>query len=91
MPVIIVNGTATIMGEEILPVTASVRVAEAVNSESSNVAGQASKLTQDIAKDKQSDNLNSVNNGTTKPGDNTNERWSNWSREPSPLTVRSYQ
>lgn len=85
--VVTVNGTATIMGEETLPVTASVRVAEAVNSESSNVAGQASKLTQDIAKDKQSDNLNSVNNGTTKPGDNTNERWSNWSNRTTSATA----
>lgn len=82
-----VNGTATVMGDETLPVTASVRVAEAVNSESSNIAGQASKLTQDIAKDNQSDTLSSINNGTTKPGDNTNERWSNWSNRTNSATA----
>lgn len=76
--IIVVNGTAKIFGEETLPVTASVRVAEAVNTESTNVAPSASSLTQDIDADKQSDNLDSIRNGTTKPGDNTSERWSNW-------------
>lgn len=85
--VVIVNGTATVMGEETLPVTASVRVAEAVNSESTNVAGKASKLTQDIADDKQSDTLSSINNGTTKPGDNTQERWSNWNNRTTSETA----
>lgn len=85
--IVTVNGTATVMGDETLPVTASVRVAEAVNSESTNVAGQASKLTQDIAKDNQSDTLSSINNGTTKPGDNTNERWSNWGNRTTSATA----
>lgn len=76
--IVTVNGTATIIGSETLPVTASVRVAEAVNTESVNVALSASSLTQDIAADKQSDNLESIRNGTTKPGDNTSERWTNW-------------
>lgn len=73
-----VTGTAKVFGEETMPVTASVRVAEVVNTESTNVAPAASSLTQDIEAGKQSDNLNSIKNGTLKPGDNTNERWSNW-------------
>lgn len=77
--VVKVSGTAAIIGDETLPVTASVRVAEAVNTESVNVASNVSSLEQDIAADKQSDVLDSIINGTTKPGDNTNERWTNWS------------
>lgn len=76
--VVVVEGTASIIGEETLPVTASVRVAEAVNTESTNVAPAASSLTQDIATNKQSDNLESIRNGTLKPRDNTSERWTNW-------------
>ncbi|MGN1167060.1 MAG: glycoside hydrolase family 2 TIM barrel-domain containing protein, partial [Lachnospiraceae bacterium] len=76
--VVVVDGTAKIFGDETLPVTASVRVTEAVNTESTNVASAASSLTQDIEGSNQSDNLSSINNGTTKPGDNTSERWSNW-------------
>ncbi|MGN0299239.1 MAG: sugar-binding domain-containing protein [Lachnospiraceae bacterium] len=76
--VVVVNGTAAVIGSETLPVTASIRVAEAINTESKNIAPEASSLTQDIEKDNQSDNLNSINNGTTKPSDNTSERWSNW-------------
>lgn len=74
---VVVNGSASVM-DDTLPVTASVRVGEAVNTESTNVASTASGVTQDIAADKQSDNLASINNGTTKPGDDTEERWSNW-------------
>ena len=73
-----VKGTAVILGDVALPVTASVRVAEAVNTESVNVAPSAAELTQDIAADKQSDVLESIRNGVTKPGDNTSERWTNW-------------
>ncbi|MGN0406286.1 MAG: glycoside hydrolase family 2 TIM barrel-domain containing protein, partial [Bariatricus sp.] len=36
--IVVVNGTAKIFGDETLPVTASVRVTEAVNTESTNVA-----------------------------------------------------
>lgn len=75
--IVTVSGTATIFGDETLPVTASVRVAEAVNTESANVAPQAT-LTQDISASYQSDVLSSIINGTTKPGDNTSERWTNW-------------
>jgi len=76
--VITINGTATIIGDKTLPVTVSVRVAEQVNTESSNVGPQALTVSQDIPQGYWSDNLASVNNGVTKPGDNTNERWTNW-------------
>ena len=76
--VVAVHGTAAIFGDETLPVTATVRVAEAVNTESTNVAPAASKLTQDIPEEHQSDDLESIRNDTLKPGDDTNERWSNW-------------
>lgn len=76
--VLTVCGTATVMGQQTLPVTCTIRVAQAVQTESTNIAGQCLSLTQDIAAGYQSDNLNSINNGTTKPGDNTSERWTNW-------------
>lgn len=76
--IVLIKGTATVINDETLPVTASVRVGEAVNTESKNVATNVSSLTQDIAQENQSDNLSSINNGTSKPGDNTNERWTNW-------------
>ncbi len=77
--IVTVHGTASIFGEETLEVTASVRVAEAVNTESVNVANRdIVSVEQDVPEGKQSDNLASVNNGVTKPGDNTSERWTNW-------------
>lgn len=85
--IVVVNGTAAVFGTSTLPVTASVRVTETVNTESSNVAPQASGLAQDISADKQSDNLESIKNGTTKPGDNTAERWSNWSNRTTSDTA----
>lgn len=85
--IVTVNGVAKIMGDTTLPVTASVRVAEAVNTESTNVAPSVSSLTQDIEEGKQSDNINSLNNGTTKPGDNTSERWTNWNNRTTSATV----
>ncbi|MGN1191872.1 MAG: glycoside hydrolase family 2 TIM barrel-domain containing protein [Dorea sp.] len=85
--IVVVDGIAKIFGDETLPVTASVRVAEAVNTESTNVAPAASSLTQDIASANQSDNLASINNGTTKPGDNTSERWSNWNNRTTSATA----
>ena len=76
--IITVTGTATIFGVETMDVTCAVRVAEALNTESKNVARTADSLTQDIASGYQSDNLESIRNGTLKPGDNTRERWTNW-------------
>lgn len=75
---VVVNGTATVLGNETLPVTCTIRVAQAVQTESTNIAQQADSVSQDIESAYWSDNLNSVNNGTKKPGDNTNERWTNW-------------
>ena len=71
-----VTGTAAIFGDETMDVTCTIRVAEAVNTESVNVAPRADKLTQDVTVI--SDNLESIRNGVLKPGDNTNERWTNW-------------
>ena len=71
-----VNGTAVIFGNEIMDVTCTVRVAEAVNTESKNVAPAADTLTQDVSVI--SDNLASILNGVLKPGDNTDERWTNY-------------
>lgn len=85
--VVLVEGTAQIMGTVTLPVTASVRVAEAVNTESVNVAPDAAEVTQDIPETNQSDSLESVNNGITKPGDNTAERWSNWNNRTNSDTA----
>ena len=76
--VVTVNGTAVVFDDETLPVTCTVRVAEAVPTESVNVAPMADSLTQDIPAGYESDVLSSVNNGTLKPGDNTSERWTNW-------------
>ena len=75
--IVTVIGTATVLGDYTLPVTATVRVAEAVNTASTNVAGAAT-VTQDIPAQYQSDNLESVNNGVKEFEDNTQERWTNW-------------
>lgn len=75
--IITVNGRATVLGNYTLPVTATVRVAEAVNTESTNVAGAAS-VSQDIPAQYQSDNLAAVNNGYKVFEDNTSQRWTNW-------------
>ena len=71
-----VTGTAAIFGDERMDVTCTIRVAEAVNTESVNVAPRADKLTQDVTVT--SDRLASIRNGVKKPGDNTNERWTNY-------------
>ena len=76
--IVTVTGTAVVFGEDTREVTCTVRVAEAVNTESVNVAPMAETLTQDIPAGYESDVLTSITNGTLKPGDNTNERWTNW-------------
>lgn len=76
--IVTVNGAATVMGSETLPVTCAIRVAQEVQTESTNIAPQYLTLEQDIASSYQSDVLTSITNGTTKPGDNTSERWTNW-------------
>ena len=85
--IITVNGTAKIFGEETLDVTCTVRVAEALNTESKNVAPNADTLTQDIASGNQSDVLESIRNGVLKPGDNTRERWTNWNNRTNSATA----
>lgn len=76
--IVTVTGTAVIFGEETMDVTCAVRVAEAVNTESTNVAPMADSLTQDIAAGKQSDNLESIIDGETASVENTNKRWTNY-------------
>ena len=76
--IVTVNGTVAVMGDETLPVTCTIRVAQAVQAESTNVAPMADSVSQDIPQASWSDNLASVNNGVLKPGDNTQERWTNW-------------
>ena len=75
--IVTVSGTAVIFGDETLDVTCAVRVAEAINTDSVNVAG-AAKLSQDVPAGMQSDNLNSINDGNRNPGEDTNGRWTNW-------------
>ena len=75
---LVVNGLATVMGDETLPVTCTIRVAEPKQGDSINIAPAALSVTQDIPAGSTSDNLASINNGVTAPGDNTNERWTNW-------------
>lgn len=84
--IVTVNGTATVLGNYTLPVTATVRVAEAVNTESTNVARVAS-VSQDIPAGSQSDNLASVNNGVKKFEDDTQERWTNWNNRKNSATA----
>jgi len=76
--IVTITGTAVVFAEETRDVTCTVRVAEAVNTEASNVAPMADSLTQDIPAGYESDVLTSITNGTLKPGDNTSERWTNW-------------
>ncbi len=73
--IITVNGIATVIGDTTLPVTASIRVAEAVNTESTNVAPSAS-LSEDCTSP--SDNLNSIVDGVTDNSSDTNARWTNY-------------
>lgn len=73
-----VKGIAGIIGDETLPVTCNVRVAEAVNTESTNVAPIVYSLTQNIDSTYQSDNLNAVNDGIADFQDNISTRWSNY-------------
>ncbi len=76
--VVTITGTAKVFAEDTRTVTCTVRVAEAVNTESTNVAPMADSLSQDVPAGYESDVLTSITNGTLKPGDNTSERWTNW-------------
>lgn len=74
--VVTVSGTAAVFGDAALPVTASVRVAEAVNTESSNVAAQYYTLVEDCVST--SDNLLSIVDGITNNSSDTSARWTNY-------------
>ena len=76
--IITVTGTAVIFGEETMDVTCTVRVAEALNTQSINVAPMANSLTEDIPNNMQSDNLSSIIDSNRNPGENTDDRWTNW-------------
>lgn len=75
-----VNGTVELLGKT-YPVTASVRIVPAlkaarnlaINSPENNDIPKLSQSCESI-----SDNLNSINNGTTNGGEDVNERWTNW-------------
>lgn len=84
--IVTVKGTATVLGGYTLPVTATVRVAEAVNTASTNVARVAT-VTQDIPVEYQSDTLASVNNGYKEFVDNTSQRWTNWNNRTRSATA----
>ena len=84
--IVTINGRATVLGEITLPVTCTVRVAKAVNTESTN-AGLEATVSQDISSSYQSDNLGSINNGVIKPGDNTRERWTNYNNRTRSATA----
>ena len=76
--IVTVTGTAVIFGDETMDVTCTVRVAETVNTESTNVAPMADSLSQDVPAGSQSDNLNSILDGVTSPSDSESTRWTNW-------------
>ena len=79
-----VNGTAVIFGDQTLPVTCSVRVAEAVNTESTNVASAAT-LSEDCVST--SDNLSSIVDGVTNNSSDTNARWTNYNNQNTSSTA----
>lgn len=81
-----VNGAATVLGTETLPVTCSVRVAQPVTTESTNVASAAS-LSQDILSENQSDNLNTLTDGKTAYDNDTNYRWTNYKNRNNSSTA----
>ena len=85
--IVTITGTAAIFGEETMDVTCTVRVAEAVNTESINVAPMADSLSQDVPAGSQSDNLNSITDGNTNPGEDTNGRWTNWDNRYNSATA----
>lgn len=77
---VVVNGTVQLLGKE-YPVTASVRVVQALKT-ASNLALNNSE-NNDVPRLSQScvttsDNLNSINNGVNNNGSAENERWTNW-------------
>ena len=82
--IVTVNGTVAVFGQETLPVTCTVRVAKAVNTESTNVASAAS-LTENCASI--SDNLSSIVDGVTNNSSDTNARWTNYNNRNTSQTA----
>ena len=82
--IVTVNGTVAVFGQETLPVTCTVRVAKAVNTESTNVASAAS-LTEDCTPT--SDNLSSIVDGVTNNSSDTNARWTNYNNRNTSETA----
>lgn len=82
--IVTVNGTVAVFGQETLPVTCTVRVAKAVNTESTNVASAAS-LTEDCTST--SDNLSSIVDGVTNNSSDTNARWTNYNNRNTSETA----
>ena len=83
--IVVVNGTATVIGSTTLPVTASIRVAEKVNTESANTAHTAASLTEDCTYI--SDNLNTLIDGSTSYNDDTSYRWTNYNNRTTSSTA----
>ncbi len=83
--IVTVNGTASVIGTTTLPVTCTVRVAEAVNTESTNVAGDYYTLTEDCTTT--SDNLYSIVDGVTDNSSDTSARWTNYNNRNTSSTA----
>lgn len=83
--IVTVNGRATVLGDYTLPVTATVRVADAVNTESTNVAPQCSSLTEDVSE--KSDNLRSIIDGESAYQEATDKRWTNYNNRTNSNTA----
>lgn len=77
-----VNGTADVLGDEIL-VSATIRVQTEQITVGSSVSGKVMNLTQSIPEGEQSDTLSAIVDGSTTISDNTSgganpTAWSNW-------------
>lgn len=83
--VVTVNGTAAIIGDTTLGVTCTIRVAEAVNTESVNIAGSYLTLEEDCTST--SDNLSSIVDGVTNNSSDTNARWTNYNNRNTSSTA----
>ena len=81
--VVTVNGTASVLGGVTLPVTCAIRVAQEVQTESTNIAPDYLKLEQDVPAGMQSDNLYSIVDGVVSPADSVETRWTNWANRYS--------
>ncbi|MPQ43835.1 glycoside hydrolase family 2 TIM barrel-domain containing protein [Clostridium tarantellae] len=77
---VVVNGTVQLLGKT-YPVTANVRVVEALKAASNlalNSSSNSDVPTLSQSCTNPSDSLASINNGVKNNGNSTNERWTNW-------------